>query len=82
MNECVYCGEEIDENVEIGTQDGNYHAHCRGSEISEICIALDKVWSNHPHLRLGQLLERFVFQAKDPFYFGDKETMSKLEELL
>ena len=78
---CIHCGESIETDRYIGTQDGNYHVECRMEEIDNMCEMLKRIWYVRKHLRLGQLLENFVFKMKDPYYFGDLETMKKMEDV-
>ena len=45
--------------------------------IKRILKLLEKIWTKHPELRFGQLIENF-FVSGDLYYTGDK----KLEKIL
>lgn len=50
------------------------------SRIDEILTDIRALWINYPDMRLGQLLENFVFDKKTMFYQEDDVTDEKLKE--
>ena len=52
------------------------------NRISEIIANLHMLWINYPDMRLGQLLENFVFTNPkvDMFYQEDDITNDKIQE--
>ena len=50
------------------------------NRIDEILTDIHALWINYPDMRLGQLLENFVFDKKTMFYQEDDVTDEKLKE--
>ena len=50
------------------------------NRIDEILTDIRALWINYPDMRLGQLLENFVFDKKTMFYQEDDVTDEKLKE--
>lgn len=50
------------------------------NRIDEILTDIRALWINYPDMRLGQLLENFVFDKKTMFYQEDDVTDAKLKE--
>ena len=50
------------------------------NRINRICEKLKKVWLKNQDLRLGQLMEDFIFEPKDMFYQEDDETELNLDK--
>ena len=50
------------------------------NRIDEMLTNLRTLWMNYPDMRLGQLLENFVFSADTMFYQEDDVTNEKLKE--
>lgn len=48
--------------------------------IDEMLTNLRTLWMNYPDMRLGQLLENFVFSTDTMFYQEDDVTNEKLKE--
>ena len=48
--------------------------------IDEILTDIRTLWTNYPDMRLGQLLENFVFDKDTMFYQEDDVTDEKLKE--
>ena len=46
--------------------------------INEIIVSLYTYWINHPDLRLGQIIGNM--HRGDPFFFGDDEALSTLNQ--
>lgn len=50
------------------------------NRIDDLLINLRTLWMNYPDMRLGQLLENFVFDKDTMFYQEDDVTDEKLKE--
>lgn len=50
------------------------------NRIDEILTDIHTLWINYPDMRLGQLLENFVFNTDTMFYQEDDVTDEKLKE--
>lgn len=50
------------------------------NRINEMLLNLRILWLNYPDMRLGQLLENFVFSTDTMFYQEDDITNEKLKE--
>ena len=50
------------------------------NRIDEILTDIRTLWTNYPDMRLGQLLENFVFEQDTMFYQEDDVTDEKLKE--
>jgi hypothetical protein len=50
------------------------------NRIDEILTDIRVLWINYPDMRLGQLLENFVFDKDTMFYQEDDVTDEKLKE--
>lgn len=50
------------------------------NRIDEILTDIRTLWTNYPDMRLGQLLENFVFDKDTMFYQEDDVTDEKLKE--
>lgn len=50
------------------------------NRIDEVLTNLRILWMNYPDMRLGQLLENFVFSTDTMFYQEDDVTNEKLKE--
>lgn len=50
------------------------------NRIDEILTDIRALWINYSDMRLGQLLENFVFDKKTMFYQEDDVTDEKLKE--
>lgn len=50
------------------------------NRIDEILTDIRTLWINYPDMRLGQLLENFVFDKDTMFYQEDDVTDEKLKE--
>lgn len=50
------------------------------NRIDEILTDIRALWINYPDMRLGQLLENFVFDKDTIFYQEDDVTDEKLKE--
>lgn len=50
------------------------------NRIDEMLTNLRTLWMNYPDMRLGQLLENFVFSTDTMFYQEDDVTNEKLKE--
>lgn len=50
------------------------------NRIDEMLTNLRTLWMNYPDMRLGQLLENFVFSTNTMFYQEDDVTNEKLKE--
>ena len=50
------------------------------NRIDEMLTNLRTLWMNAPAMRLGQLLENFVFSTDTMFYQEDDVTNEKLKE--
>ena len=50
------------------------------NRIDEILTDIRTLWTNYPDMRLGQLLENFVFEKDTMFYQEDDVTDEKLKE--
>lgn len=48
----------------------------------ELLRRLGDLWSQHPDLRLGQLVVWFVGENKDPFHTTDAEALHRIEKAL
>jgi len=50
--------------------------------IKRICEKLEKLWNEYPDMRLGQLLENFVIDVSNVWYWEDTNTEFNLDEAL
>lgn len=50
------------------------------NRIDEILINIKTLWVNYPDMRLGQLLENFIFNKDTMFYQEDDITNEKLQK--
>lgn len=50
------------------------------NRIDEMLTNLRTLWINYPDMRLGQLLENFIFSTDTMFYQEDDVTNEKLKE--
>lgn len=50
------------------------------NRIDEMLTNLRTLWINYPDMRLGQLLENFIFSTDTMFYQEDDITNEKLKE--
>ena len=50
------------------------------NRIDEILTDIRTLWINYPDMRLGQLLENFVFDTDTMFYQEDDVTYEKLKK--
>lgn len=50
------------------------------NRIDEILSDIRTLWTNYPDMRLGQLLENFVFNTDTMFYQEDDVTDEKLKK--
>ena len=50
------------------------------NRIDEILADIRTLWTNYPDMRLGQLLENFVFDKDTMFYQEDDVTDENLKE--
>lgn len=50
------------------------------NRIDEILTNIKTLWVNYPDMRLGQLLENFVFNKDTMFYQEDDITNEKLQK--
>ena len=50
------------------------------NRIDEMLTNLRTLWINYPDMRLGQLLENFIFSTDTMFYQEDEVTNEKLKE--
>ena len=50
------------------------------NRIDEILTDIRTLWINYPDMRLGQLLENFVFNTDTLFYQEDDVTCEKLKK--
>lgn len=50
------------------------------NRIDKILTDIRALWINYPDMRLGQLLENFVFNTNTMFYQEDDVTDEKLKE--
>lgn len=50
------------------------------NRIDEILTDIRALWINYPDMRLGQLLENFVFNKDTMFYQEDDVTNEKLQK--
>lgn len=50
------------------------------NRIDDLLINLRTLWMNYPDMRLGQLLENFIFDKDTMFYQEDDVTNEKLTE--
>jgi hypothetical protein len=53
--------------------------------IPRICAELERLWTEHPDLRLGQIISNAVpdrFQVRDPFHIEDEELIDEARKQL